>query len=105
MTSTTFTFKNGNKYTYTAYDIDTQFKDAKANYMFCYQKDGKWNMAYVGQTTELGTRFADHHKMSCAKNKGATHVLVRVNNDEQARLAEEKLFIETYKPPCNEMLK
>ncbi len=69
--------------------------------------NNKWIPIYIGEG-DLQTRISDsHHKANCIKEKGATHVHVHLNANEQMRLNEEQdllaNFTNAYMPVgCNE---
>jgi hypothetical protein len=56
---------------------------------------------YVGETGDLSSRFTDHHKQTCIDRNGATHICVRREEGDAARLAIEKDLVDNYNPPCN----
>ncbi|WP_310834533.1 hypothetical protein [Aetokthonos hydrillicola] len=74
--------------------------------MFAYKLPyGQWQVLYVGQTNDFAARFSNHHKLNSAIKKGATHILVRVNDNEIARKLEEFEMIAWLTPELNELLK
>lgn len=99
----TWTGTSGTAYTYHYYPLGTVLRPVPGNYVFGYRSaSGGWVALYVGQTEDLNARFDDHHKIDCAKSRGATHVHARVNNGgRDARLREEADLIMRYRPPCN----
>lgn len=53
------------------------------------------------QTGDLNERFDDHHKQQCFDNNAKTHIGVRGENVEQARLGIERDLLRNYKTACN----
>jgi len=95
--------KSGQKYGYWIHPIGTEFKKEPGNYIYARESTpGHWSPAYIGQTSSLGDRLADHEKESCARRNGATHVHAHTTTGgEQARLGEEADLIRRWDPPCN----
>jgi len=93
---------SGKKYKYWIYAIGTEFSAVAANYIFAKETStGKYSPIYIGQTGDLSERFDSHHKMSCIKSYGATHIHSHTNVNEQDRLDEEADLISNYNTPCN----
>ena len=92
-------------FSYTAYPIGTSFKNVGGNYVFAKLSGTSWYAVYIGQTNDLGARLSNHEKQPCAVRNGATHILVRQNDTEQARLREEAAMVSFCQPVCNEQLK
>lgn len=61
----------------------------------------EWSPLYVGQTGSLAERLTTHEKWSEASRLGATHIHVRVVQDEESRLALEERLIHAYHPQMN----
>jgi predicted GIY-YIG superfamily endonuclease len=87
----------------------TDFIDRAAIYVIlCSSGSGKYNVIYVGETGELGTRLSGHNKKSCWKRfcvTGKLYVAVKLMPTHrystiQRKQVERKLR-EKYKPPCN----
>ena len=99
--------QSGRMYEYLIYPIGTSFKDIPGNYIFAKETSPtKWWPVYIGQTSSLQNRLADHEKEACAKRNGATHVHVHASSSSEAeRKAEESDLIANYKPACNEQMK
>lgn len=81
--------------------------NADGNYIFAYFNNDQWAPLYIGQGSLLHRVGSTHHQWSCIIAKGATHVHVRTNPDERARLDEEDdllaNFPGAYSPVgCNE---
>jgi hypothetical protein len=98
---------SGRAYGYWFYEIPHEFQTVDGNYILCKLVNNQWVPIYFGQGN-LGERVGEsHHKWDCAMKKGATHVLVHTNQNEAARLAEEKdllaIYTQAYAPTgCNE---
>ena len=94
--------KSGKGYGYWIYPIGTSFKDQPGNYIYAKEvQRGRWRPLYVGQTSSLATRLADHEKEACATRSGATHVHAHVSGGETKRRQEEVDLIRKWTPVCN----
>lgn len=102
----TYEGKSGKKYEYLMYPIGTSFKDIPGNYIFAKETaPGKWRPVYIGQTSSLQSRLADHEKEACAKRNGATHIHVHSSSSsETERKTEESDLIARFTPECNERM-
>jgi hypothetical protein len=98
--------KSGAKYGYWIHPIGTEFKDAPGNYIYAKETEPrKWRPVYIGQTSSLRDRLADHEKESCAKRNGAMHIHAHTSsNSEDTRRSEESDLISKWNPACNEQL-
>ncbi|HLJ58976.1 MAG TPA: hypothetical protein VKZ50_04515 [bacterium] len=93
---------SGKKYGYWIYLIGSDFKDQPGNYIYAKQtRPGWWAAIYIGQTSSLQDRLADHEREACAKRNGATHIHAHTSGDENTRRAEENDLIEKWDPVCN----
>ncbi len=95
--------KSRAKYGYWIYPIGADFKDAPGNYIYAKEVEHlRWSPVYIGQTSSLEERLADHEKEQCAKRNGATHIHAHTaSDDESKRLIEETDLIEKWNPVCN----
>lgn len=95
--------KSGKTYGYWIHPIGTAFKDEPGNYVFAKEtQPRRWRPLYIGQTSSLRDRLADHEKEACAKRNGATHIHAHVNTaGEDARRVEESDLIQKWSPVCN----
>ena len=93
----------GTKYGYWIHAIGTTFRDEPGNYVYAKQASpGYWSPIYVGQTTSLQDRLADHEKEACAQRNGASHIHTHTTpGGECARLAEESDLIAKWAPVCS----
>lgn len=99
---------NGNSLEFTGYPIDTNFTAGQfGNYIFAkFTNNNNTCLAvYIGEG-DIKDRVTDHLKKGCVTKKGATHIFVRLNNNEKGRFDDEtKLLIgnpEAYEPTgCN----
>lgn len=100
---------SGTEYTYFVRSLPFTFNpNQDGNYIFSKKNNkGLWVPIYIGQG-DLADRVSDgHHKATCIKNKGATHVHVHLNQTEKDRIAEEAdllgRYTNSYAPDgCNE---
>jgi hypothetical protein len=102
---------SGTAYTYNIHQLPVSFNpNQPGNYIFCkLNAQNQWVPIYIGEG-DLGERISDkHHKWTCVKSKGATHVHEHLNAIESNRLAEEKDMLAghpiAYAPyGCNEKI-
>lgn len=95
---------SGTGYKYWIYPFGTTFSAAPGNYIFAKEtKPQTYAPIYIGQTGDLSERFDSHHKMSCIKQNGATHIHVHTSSGkEEERLAEETDLLRKWNTPCND---
>jgi len=94
---------SGKKYGYWIHKIGTKFKDAPGNYIYTkVTRPGYWRPVYIGQTSSLADRLANHEKEVCTKRNGATHIQAHTSSDsEKTRRKEEDDLISKWDPVCN----
>ena len=93
---------SGQRYTYGIYPISETFKAAAGNYIFAKETaPGRFRPIYIGQTENLNERLENHHKESCARRHGATHIHAHLNSVKADRLREERDLIAMWNPVCN----
>jgi hypothetical protein len=88
-------------YQFTLYTWPTPFSAVCAVYAIFAKRIDGYHVLYIGQTGNCAERFEDHHKASCIRRNGVTHIGLLVENSEQRRLAIELDLIRNYNPPCN----
>ena len=95
--------ESGKRYGYWIYPIGTSFRDEPGNYIYAKEvQPGRWRPLYVGQTSSLAARLADHEKEACATRNGATHVHAHMTvGGETKRRQEEVDLIRKWTPVCN----
>lgn len=95
--------KSGKKYGYWIHKIGTVFKDEPGNYIYSKETEPtKCRPIYIGQTSSLRDRLADHEREACARRNGATHIHVHTTpGPETNRTLEETDLIEKWNPVCN----
>ena len=101
----------GTNYTYYIHPLPVTFNsNQQGNYIWSkLNSENKWVPIYIGEG-ELSDRVSDqHHKIACIKAKGASHVHVHTNSDENKRKSEESdllaRYTNAYVPDgCNEKL-
>jgi hypothetical protein len=83
--------RSGKTYGYWIHKIGDSFKDEAGNYIYAKETQPRtWQPFYIGQTSSLADRLADHEKEDCAKRNGATHVHAHTTpSGETQRKAEE----------------
>jgi hypothetical protein len=94
---------SGSTYGYWIHPIGTSFKDEPGNYIYAKETEPRrWRPIYIGQTSSLGDRLANHEREACAKRNGATHIHAHTTSGgETRRLSEEADLIEEWNPVCN----
>ena len=94
---------SGRMYGYWIHPIGATFKDEPGNYIYAKKvTPGHWQPTYIGQTSNLQDRLADHEKESCARLHGATHVHAHTNSGgEPGRTSEERDLLAKWSPICN----
>ena len=81
--------------------------DQMGNYIYSKQNaEGRWMPVYIGEGDLCIRCKNSHHQLQCIDSKGATHVHMHLNDDEQSRKAEESdllaRYINAYAPHgCN----
>lgn len=94
---------SGKKYRHWIYPLGASLNAKAGNYIFAKEvKPNEWAPVYVGQTGDLSERFDHHHKLDCAKRKGATHIHAHNNANKSDRLNEETDLIRKWNPSCND---
>lgn len=102
-----FKGNSGMEYSFDVYPIETTWRDGVAAVYFVtrrYQKDdGKYyhEELYVGQTADLRTRHASHHRQGCFDRHNANCLCILQEPVEQQRLAIERDLIQGRNPTCN----
>ncbi len=105
ITTLTFTGQDGKKYSFRVFPKDTQFKSIPALYAFVGRHvDGRYFVVYIGQTTDLSTRFDNHHKWAEATRNGFEFIAVCPEVTLLDLDDDEKNLIAYYRPRCNEQL-
>ena len=94
--------KSGKQYKYWISQIGGGFKDEPGNYIYAKDTPTGWFPLYIGETSSLKDRLADHEKEPCAKQNGATHVHSHTEHGGEAiRRIEEEDLVEKWHPVCN----
>jgi len=98
--------KSSRKYGYWIHPIGASFKDAPGNYIYAKESSpGRWSPLYIGETSSLKDRLADHEREECATRNGATHVQAHTSSEsESVRKVEESDLIVRWEPVCNEQV-
>lgn len=101
---TTVTLKgtSGKTYDFDVYPWGTSFKPLGAVYTVLKKNPPNFYVQYVGQTSDLSTRFDSHHKQSCFDRNGKTHIAVHPESSESIRLSKEADLVDSYNPACND---
>jgi hypothetical protein len=93
-----WTGHSGAKYTYLIYPRHPSLGEGQdGNYIYTkLTSERYWVPIYIGQGDLSQRATADHHKIKCIDNKGATHIHLHLNAKEFDRLREEKDLLENY---------
>ena len=76
--------------------------------LYAFWRDGpprdRLPLIYVGETGDLSTRFARHHKAHCIAARRPTHIGICYADAwrPEWRKAVERGLIRAYGPPCND---
>ena len=94
---------SGTQYKYFPLDINADWFEVPANYMFGRLDVGGWFVAYIGQCNNARDRLPCHERWAEAvKQHGVTYVLSHgASADENVRLQEERDLIQALAPPMN----
>jgi hypothetical protein len=103
----TLTGVSGQTYEFNVYPLDQDFKDVGAVYVVTRRHKNSTgghshDKIYIGETGDLSTRFADHHKAICFRNNNANCICTHRDGDEESRLAKEGDLLKNYNFPCND---
>ena len=96
--------KSGKSYKYEIWSLSEIHKAVPANYIFVKETEAdRYQPIYIGQTGDISERFDNHHKMSCIRKNGATHLCSHgSSSDEKERKAEESDLLGKWNTPCND---
>jgi len=98
----------GTQYVFRIYTLDTMFKPLGGVYAMLdrYPKpDGLGYLAspiYFGETSDLSSRFDNHHRQGCFDRSGVNCVAVHLDGDDRSRLSKEADLIARWNPECNQ---
>ena len=98
---------NGKTLEFSIHDKNTRdyWNDVAGLYIFASKlSNGSWCSIYIGQTNSFKDRLPDHERLQEAIKKGATHIHVRVVQNQNDRNELEKSLIQTMKPTLNVQL-
>lgn len=97
--------KSGTTYKYWIYPRKgSSFKAEPGNYIFAREtKPGYWTPIYIGETSDLSSRFLNHHQNDCIDENKATHIHAHLTSGgAQVRRDEETDLRGKWDTPCNE---
>ena len=107
----TWTGQTGTPYSFGVYELSWTWQEQQtlftdelpAIYIFSRLETIGHIPVYIGQTSDISTRFYNHHKLEAISKSKPTHIHLHVNHDgEYARSGEERDLIGNYKPPLND---
>ena len=107
ISTATFRGKSGETYSFNVYPMGQAFKAVGAVYAVTrrYKNSSSGHsheIIYVGETSDLSTRFDDHHKADCFVRQNANCICTHGDDDEDSRLAKEDDLIKQHNPLCND---
>lgn len=99
--------KSGETYSFNVWPMDQQFNAVGAVYAITKRHaDSKGGhshtVIYVGETSDLSTRFENHHKADCFNQHESNCICTHQDDDEESRLAKENDLLKQHNPPCND---
>ena len=97
---------SGQTYEFEVYAFDSDFNAVGAVYAItrrAQKEDGGYDhtIIYIGETSDLSTRFDGHHKEDCFVQHNANCTCIHRDDGESPRRAKEADLIANYNPPCN----
>jgi len=93
---------SGTVYPFDVYPWGTPFRPFGAVYtVLKHRSDGRFDVLYIGRTTDMSERFDSHHKESCFRMYGRTHIGVHADPSEARRQVIETDLIRGNSTPCN----
>jgi hypothetical protein len=99
---------SGREYAFDSFDLDAEFADVGAIYIFARQSFGllppSLDLIYVGKATELGSRLSSHEKWPQALRMGANRLLVMKVGHLTDRTSVEEDIIAFNCPALNDTL-
>ena len=89
--------------TYRYWFLEGEAKAEPGNYMFVKPSGNGWVPVYIGQSSNLRNRLANHPEMPCVRRNGGTHTMAHTTpGGKQTRLDEEADLVDHWKPACND---
>ena len=93
---------SGTQYPFTLFPKGTSFQRFGAVYVILRRlQDGRYQLLYVGQTSDMSERFTAHHKQTCFQGHGQTHIGVFAEPSEARQRVIEHDLIAAHRPTCN----
>jgi predicted GIY-YIG superfamily endonuclease len=98
--------QSGKIYTFEVWSKDTWFNEVECVYIYTKFVNGSWQCIYVGQTSQLATRLAQHTNGTdasdrCIQRSNATHIHTLQLTPESVRLDVETDLRSAYNWSCN----
>lgn len=89
-------------------DLTDAFKAIPALYAFTrrFPQDLSYthDLVYVGETSDLSTRFNNHHKEHCIMGRNANCIGIHsFHGSQEERLAAEADILNAFDLPCNDI--
>lgn len=93
-------------YEFTVYPANAEWNAVGGVYIFTgLTPQNQWRPYYMGQAESFQDRLPNHERWAEAARLGATHVHVRVVQQEATRQAVEQELIQRFQPPLNSQLR
>lgn len=99
--SVTFGGASGAKYSFEVHRWGTTFAAVGAVYGVLRWDAGSYRLIYVGETSDLSSRFDNHHRAPCFDRHHKSHLAVMAQGNADRRRAIEADIRQHYNPPCN----
>ncbi len=93
---------SGISYNFDVYPWRAPFKSLGAVYAVLNRNANNYSTLYIGQTSDLSTRFENHHKQGCFDRNGKTHIGIHLDSSAASQLAKERDLVVNYNPVCND---
>lgn len=99
-----FAGASGKAYDFEAYPWNSTWNSVAVVYVVLRQEGTRLQVLYVGETSDLKQRMANHHRQACFDRHGKTHLAVVMETSPNRRTAIETDLMNSYSPPCNREL-
>jgi hypothetical protein len=102
-----FKGESGSNYTFDVCTFDTIFPNASGVYVFAKLRFNDQVLEhitplYIGESSDIGDRIANHEKWPCVEKHGCTHICVMMLSGQRSREKAETDLRHNYDTPCND---
>lgn len=98
----TISGKSKRTYKFDLYPKSYSWNSVAGVYLVLRQSMSKYDPIYIGETSDLGDRFQNHHKRTCFERNGWTHLGFLHEKNLKKRRAIESDILGNYKWYCND---